>query len=125
MNMTDAPSFTEMRHSMVASQLRTTGVNDQRVVEAMATVPRERFVPGDAQTNAYRDTPVPLGHGRALNPPLAIGRLLTAAEVMRDDRVLLTLLRRFREAGIEIGTPPQRLELVPPHQPPAPPPNTP
>lgn len=87
--MTDAPSFTEMRHSMVASQLRTTAVNDQRVVEAMATVPRERFVPGDALTNAYRDTPVPLGHGRAMNTPLAVGRLLTAAEVVPEDRVLL------------------------------------
>ena len=42
--MTDH-NFEQMRRAMVASQLRTTGVNDPRVVAAMGEVPRERFVP--------------------------------------------------------------------------------
>lgn len=77
------------RHAMVASQLRTNAVSDQRVVAAMATVPREAFVPDAAGTLAYRDAAIPLGGGRALNNPMATGRLLTAAELNPGDRVLL------------------------------------
>ena len=40
-------NFEPMRRAMVASQLRTTGVNDPRVVAAMGAVPRERFVPAE------------------------------------------------------------------------------
>ena len=40
-------NFEQMRRAMVASQLRTTGVNDPRVVAAMGAVPRERFVPAE------------------------------------------------------------------------------
>jgi len=84
-----APDFVAMRHAMVASQLRTTAVSDTRVVAAMATVAREGFVPAGAAAIAYRDTPVPLGHGRFLNTPLSTGRLLTEAALIREDRVLL------------------------------------
>ena len=82
-------NFEAMRRAMVESQLRTTGVNDPRVVAAMAFVPRERFVPADWRALAYMDRPVPLGHGRELNLPEATGRLLTAAQVGRQDRALL------------------------------------
>lgn len=82
-------NFQAMRRAMVESQLRTTGVNDPRVVAAMADVPRERFVPVDRRAVAYTDRPVPLGDGRALNLPEATGRLLTAAEVRAGDNVLL------------------------------------
>lgn len=78
-----------MRAAMVSSQLRTTGVDDVRVVGAMATVAREDFVPDAARRVAYRDTAVPLGRGRYLNPPLATARLVTEAQVMKRDRVLL------------------------------------
>lgn len=82
-------NFETMRRAMVESQLRTTGVNDPRVVAAMASVPRERFVPADWRALAYMDRPVPLGHGRELNLPESTGRLLTAAQVRPGDRVLL------------------------------------
>lgn len=82
-------SFEAMRRAMVESQLRTTGVNDPRVVAAMALVPRERFVPAQWRSLAYMDRPVPVGGGRELNMPEATGRLLTAAAVTRHDRVLL------------------------------------
>jgi protein-L-isoaspartate(D-aspartate) O-methyltransferase len=82
-------NFEAMRRAMVESQLRTTGVNDPRVVSAMAAVPRERFVPADRRALAYMDRPVAIGHGRELNLPEATGGLLTGAQVRRDDRVLL------------------------------------
>ena len=63
-------NFEHMRRAMVASQLRTTGVSDPRVVAAMGAVPRERFVPADRATTAYADALVPLGGGRDLNTPM-------------------------------------------------------
>lgn len=78
-----------MRHAMVASQLRTNAVNDPRVVAAMDLVPREAYLPAAVADLAYRDTAVPLTHGRAQNVPIATGRLLTQAELRPTDRVLL------------------------------------
>lgn len=74
---------------MVVSQLRTSAVSDVRVVEAMAAVPREDFLPADRLTSAYLDIQVPLPGGRAQNPPLATGRLLTEAAIAPTDSVLL------------------------------------
>ena len=81
--------MTAMRHAMVASQLRTNAVSDPRVVAAMDLVPREAFLPEAVAELAYRDTSVPLSHGRAQNVPIATGRLLTQAELRATDRVLL------------------------------------
>jgi protein-L-isoaspartate(D-aspartate) O-methyltransferase len=78
-----------MRMAMVSSQLRTNAVDDTRVVEAMATVPRELFMPEAARFAAYRDVAIPLGGGRSMNMPLATGRLLTVADLEATDRVLL------------------------------------
>jgi len=85
----DTANFARMRDAMVASQLRTNAVSDPRVVAAMARVPREAFLPAAQGALAYRDTAVPLAHGRAANLPIAIGKLLTRAEVRPADRVLL------------------------------------
>ncbi len=88
--MSSAPAtFDTMRHAMVASQLRTNAVNDQRVVAAMARVPREQFMPDGVRSIAYRDTAIPLGGGRYANLPMATGRLLTEAYLTATDRVLL------------------------------------
>jgi protein-L-isoaspartate(D-aspartate) O-methyltransferase len=82
-------NFEQMRHAMVASQLRTTGVSDPRVVAAMGAVPRERFVPPERRTLAYADAPVPLTPGRELNPPMALGRLLSEARPQERDRAMV------------------------------------
>ena len=82
-------TFDQMRRAMVVSQLRTTAVNDPRVLAAMGEVPRQRFVPPENASLAYTDSVIPLGQGRALNPPMVIGRLLTEARVGSGDRVLL------------------------------------
>jgi len=82
-------AFEQMRRAMVASQLRTTGVNDPRVVAAMGEVPRECFVPEDRRSVAYADTVVPLAYGRELNSPMALGRMLTEARLRGDERALV------------------------------------
>jgi protein-L-isoaspartate(D-aspartate) O-methyltransferase len=86
--MTDL-DFATMRRAMVASQLRTTGVNDPRVVAAMGDVARERFVPVDRRQVAYADISIPIGEGRALNPPMGLGRLLTEARLGGGERALV------------------------------------
>src|ERR1044072_787115 len=85
----EAERFDAMRHAMVASQLRTNAVNDVRVVEAMARVPREAYLPDVHRAIAYRETLLPLGDGRRQNSPLATGRLLTEAQLAPTDHVLL------------------------------------
>lgn len=85
----ESSNFDAMRHAMVASQLRTTAVNDQRVVAQMARVPREAFVPEGLREVAYRDGTIDLGQGRTVNLPMATGRLLTEAYLEANDRVLL------------------------------------
>jgi len=82
-------NFEHMRRAMVASQLRTTGVNDPRVIAAMSAVPRERFVPADRVPMAYADALVPLGNGRDLNTPMSLGRMLTEAAPQPEDRALV------------------------------------
>ena len=84
--MTD---FATLRATMVASQLRTVGVNDPDVVAAMTSVPREKFVPPGREAFAYADAAVPLGNGRALMEPMVTGLLLTHARIERHERVLL------------------------------------
>ena len=85
----DTGRFAAMRQAMVVSQLRPSGVFDPRVVEAMAFVPRERFVPADSREVAYIDRPIPLWAGRLLNPPVATGLLLDAARITAETRVLV------------------------------------
>ena len=86
--MTDH-QFEHMRRAMVASQLRTTGVNDPRVLAAMGAVPRELFVPDQYASAAYADMLLPIGHGRQLNTPMALGRMLTEAGLDGSERALV------------------------------------
>jgi protein-L-isoaspartate(D-aspartate) O-methyltransferase len=79
----------DMRAAMVDSQLRTSDVTDPAVVRAMASVPREAHVPAAFASVAYMDRAIPLGEGRALNPPLVTGRMLVAADIQPRMRVLL------------------------------------
>jgi protein-L-isoaspartate(D-aspartate) O-methyltransferase len=74
---------------MVESQLRTSDVDDQRVIAVMAKVPREEFVPVERRAMTYVDRPIPLAGGRALNAPLVTGRLLKEAQIEVGDKVLL------------------------------------
>ncbi|MFC0684318.1 protein-L-isoaspartate O-methyltransferase family protein [Novosphingobium clariflavum] len=77
------------RQAMIVSQLRTSGVNEHWVLEAMAGVAREDFVPAGMRDAAYIDRAIALENGRQLAAPLFYGRLLAEAAPTRDDKVLL------------------------------------
>ena len=81
--------FAEARAARVESQLRPQGISDPLVLEAMATVPRERFVPEESLPLAYSDRSVKLGEGRFLMPPAALGVLLQALEPTPGERALV------------------------------------
>ncbi len=77
------------RKAMIDSQLRTSGVNELWVLSAMASIPRERFVPGPVRDAAYIDRAIALGEGRFLAAPLVHARMLAEAAPTRGDKVLL------------------------------------
>jgi protein-L-isoaspartate(D-aspartate) O-methyltransferase len=81
--------FEHMRRAMVASQLRTTGVSDARVLAAVGEVERERFVPESRMATAYTDDLVRLGGGRDLNSPMATARLLSEAGPRGHERAMV------------------------------------
>jgi protein-L-isoaspartate(D-aspartate) O-methyltransferase len=81
--------FEHMRRAMVASQLRTTGVSDARVLAAVGEVARERYVPEGREAMAYSDTSVPLGGGRELSPPMATARLLSETGPRGHERAMV------------------------------------
>lgn len=81
--------FEEKRRSMIVSQLRTNGVSEEWIINAMGSVLREKFVPAARASVAYTDRAVPMGAGRALNPPLATGLILTNSGAVPEDNVLL------------------------------------
>lgn len=70
--------FARSRQNMVDGQIRPNGIIDQRVIDAMAAVPREAFVPATKRSVAYIDEDLALGNGRYLVEPVVIGRMLQA-----------------------------------------------
>jgi protein-L-isoaspartate(D-aspartate) O-methyltransferase len=83
--MTD---YAAARHNMVEGQIRTNKVTDPALVAALASVPREAFVPKAMQAIAYVDEDLQIGPGRYLMEPLVLARLLQVAEVTPSDAAL-------------------------------------
>jgi protein-L-isoaspartate(D-aspartate) O-methyltransferase len=76
------------RRQMIEQQVRTWEVLDPRVLEALAAVPRERFVPEAWRGVAFADAEIPIGHGQCMLKPALEGRILQALAPGRGDSVL-------------------------------------
>jgi len=76
------------RHQMVDQQIRTWEVLDPRVLDTLAAVPREAFVPPDYRELAFADAPIPIGFGQTMLTPQLQGRILQALGVGAADSVL-------------------------------------
>jgi len=63
-------------------------VRDQRIVDAMAAVPREHFVPEHLRERAYDDAALPIGEGQTISQPLIVAMMLDALHLRASDRVL-------------------------------------
>ena len=73
---------------MVERQLRARGIDDERVLAAMATVPRERFVPAGSARVAYRDRAVAIGEGQTVTQPWLVAAMAMLLELAGTERVL-------------------------------------
>jgi len=84
----DTSSFTVLRQRMVHAQLRARGISDQRVLDAMARVPRHEFAPPQYRHQAYEDHPLPIGEGQTISQPYIVAVMLQAISPSPADKVL-------------------------------------
>jgi protein-L-isoaspartate(D-aspartate) O-methyltransferase len=73
---------------MVEHQLRRRGIRDERVLAAMAVVPRERFVPDALAEDAYADGALPIGHNQTISQPFVVAAMCELLALRGDERVL-------------------------------------
>lgn len=77
------------RRSMIDSQLRVSGINEDWLIAAFARIAREDFVPAAARGHAYIDRAIPLDGGHALPAPLVQALMLQAAAPRAEDKALV------------------------------------
>jgi protein-L-isoaspartate(D-aspartate) O-methyltransferase len=81
-------TFTERRRRMVERQLRRRAIHDERVLAAMAEVPRERFVPSELRRRAYRDGALRIGEGQTISQPWIVACMAQLLELDGGETVL-------------------------------------
>src|SRR6266511_4162190 len=77
------PGSTELLRAV-----RAAGIRDERVLGAIARVPRLEFVPAEAAADAYFDEPIPIGHGQVTTQPSLVARMVEALGLRGGERVL-------------------------------------
>ena len=83
-----AADFAIQRQRMVEQQLKPRGIKDERVLAAMAKVPREEFIPVDGRANAYEDGPLPIGYDQTISQPYIVAFMTEQLRPGASDRVL-------------------------------------
>jgi protein-L-isoaspartate(D-aspartate) O-methyltransferase len=76
------------RHHMVETQLRQRGIRDERVLAAMTRVPRHEFVAESYRSQAYDDTPLPIGEGQTISQPYIVALMLELLDLCPEKTVL-------------------------------------
>lgn len=77
-----------MRPDWIETQLVRRGIRDERVLEAMSRVRRERFVPDAERVHAYDDAALALGHGQTISQPFIVALICESLELTGTERVL-------------------------------------
>ena len=80
--------FAAQRQRMVEQQLKPRGIKDDRVLAAMARVPREEFVPADERGDAYEDGPLPIGLDQTISQPYIVAFMTEQLRLRPSDRLL-------------------------------------
>jgi len=83
-----AADLAAQRQRMVEQQLKLRGIKEERVLAAMAKVPREEFVPADARPSAYEDGPLPIGYDQTISQPYVVAFMTEQLRPKASDRVL-------------------------------------
>ncbi len=84
----EADRYAEARRRMVDRDLKGRDITDAQVLAAMAAVERHRFVPVELESQAYDDTPLPIGHGATISQPYIVALMTQAALIRPGQRVL-------------------------------------
>ena len=80
--------FKRLRRLMVEEQLRTRGIDDERVLAAMSKVPRHQFVDSWWEELAYIARSLPIGYNQTISQPYILAYMTQAAEITSEDKVL-------------------------------------
>lgn len=86
--MTARPSTAAVRRARMVDRLRSQGIADRRVLEAMAAVPREAFVPEALRGRAYEDERLPIGEGQTMSLPWTVARMCELLDAAPGSKVL-------------------------------------
>ncbi|MGE5752250.1 MAG: protein-L-isoaspartate(D-aspartate) O-methyltransferase [Deltaproteobacteria bacterium] len=76
------------RRRMVADQIRSRGIRDERILAAMAEIPRHRFLPSHLADRAYEDGPLPIGEGQTISQPYIVAQMTDALRLNGQEKVL-------------------------------------
>jgi protein-L-isoaspartate(D-aspartate) O-methyltransferase len=85
---TSVVDFASERQRMVMEQLMQRGIHEDRVLAAMAKVPREEFVPQNLRASSYSDGPLPIGHEQTISQPYIVAFMTEQLRPSSKDRVL-------------------------------------
>jgi protein-L-isoaspartate(D-aspartate) O-methyltransferase len=80
-------SLLEKAKGRLLAELRH-DIRDERVLAAMASVPREKFVSDDLRAFAYENRPLPIGHGQTISQPLIVAMMTEALDLKGNEKVL-------------------------------------
>jgi protein-L-isoaspartate(D-aspartate) O-methyltransferase len=84
----DDTEFLDERTSMVKNQIAERGIKDLRVIGAMMSVPRHKFVPDKYITRAYDDNPLPIGYGQTISQPYIVAYMTEVLNLNKNSTVL-------------------------------------
>src|SRR5437016_8501858 len=85
---TSTSEFAAERQRMVQEQLKPREIHDERVLAAMAKVPREEFIPENERPQAYADSALPIGHDQTISQPFIVAFMTEQLHPQPSDRVL-------------------------------------
>jgi protein-L-isoaspartate(D-aspartate) O-methyltransferase len=86
--VTGQTNFNTQRENMVRRQLLSRDIRDKATLQAMATVPRHKFVPADVVDRAYDDSPLSIGNGQTISQPYIVAYMTQALHLKPEFRVL-------------------------------------
>lgn len=84
----DTPKYQKARKKMVDYQIRRRGISNQKVLGAMALIPRHLFVPAELINQAYDDHPLPIGQGQTISQPYIVALMTESLQLKGGERVL-------------------------------------
>lgn len=84
----DFSKYRQKREKMVSSQIRSRGISDEKVLNAMLQVARHDFVPEELIPQAYADHPLPIGEGQTISQPYIVALMTASLKLKGDERVL-------------------------------------